>query len=127
MARSLLKLAVYFEKGSYRGIAQRSIEVMGDLPVKYSSAFANWSILRLEMVKGPVSAVFVGKDNVHIRRNLGKSFLPFVTMAAYHPELPLSALHKQQHKDDVFICTGHTCYPPTDSIEEMEQLLNNVD
>jgi uncharacterized protein YyaL (SSP411 family) len=48
-------------------------------------------------------------------------------MAAYHPELPLSALHSQQQKDDVFICTGHNCYPPTDSFEKMEQLLNNVD
>ena len=127
IARSLLKLAVYFEKGRYREIAQRSFEVMGDLPIKYSSAFANWSILRLEMVKGPVSAVFVGNENIQLRKKLGKSFLPFVTMAAHHPDLPLSALHNQQHKDDVFICSGHHCYPPTDSVAEMEQIINSVD
>jgi uncharacterized protein YyaL (SSP411 family) len=126
MARSLLRLAVYFEKGRYRETAQRAFEIMGDLPIKYSTAFTNWSILRLEIVKGPVSAVFVGKDYLNLRKKLGQSFLPFAVMAGYSPELPLSAFHNQQDKENVFVCTGNNCYPSTDSIEEIEQMLNSV-
>ena len=125
MARSLLRLAVYFEKGSYRETAQRAFEVMGDLPIKYSAAFTNWSILRLEMVKGPVSAVFVGQNILNLRKKLGKSFLPFAVMAGYHPDLPLTALHHQQEKEIVFICADNNCYPPTDSIDGIEQIIKN--
>ena len=123
MARSLLRLAVYFEKGRYRETALRAFEVMGDLPVKYSTAFTNWSILRLEMAKGPVSAVFVGKENLSLRRKLGNVFLPFVVMAGPHSELPVSAFHYQQDKANVFICTGNNCYPPSDSLDEIEHII----
>jgi uncharacterized protein YyaL (SSP411 family) len=125
MARSLLRLAVYFEKGRYRETALRAFEVMGDLPIKYSTAFTNWSILRLEMAKGPVSAVFVGKENLSLRRKLGNVFLPFVIMAGSHPDLPLSSFHHQQDKASAFICTGNNCYPPTDSVEEIERIIKS--
>jgi len=126
MARSLLRLAVFFEKGRYRETALRAFEVMGDLPIKYSSAFTNWSILRLEMAKGPVSAVFVGKENLTLRKKLGQSFLPFAVMAGSHTDLPLSSFHHQQDKASAFICTGNNCYPPTDSLEEIEQIIKSV-
>ena len=126
MARSLVRLAVYFEKGKFREAAQRTFEVMGDLPVKYSASFTNWSILRLEMLKGPVSAVFVGKEALRLRKEVGQSFLPFVVMADYHPELPLSALHSQDTKNNVYICADNQCYPPTNSVDDMKELLGIV-
>jgi uncharacterized protein len=126
MARSLLRLAVYFEKGRYRETAQRAIEIMGDLPIKYSSAFTNWSILRLEIVKGPVSAVFVGQNALTLRRKLGQSFLPFAVMSGYHSDIPMAAFHNQNDIDNVFVCTGNNCYPPTDSPEEIEQIIKSI-
>jgi len=126
MARSLVKLAVYFEKGRYREIAQRAFEVMGDLPVKYSSSFTNWSILRLELLKGPVSAVFVGDEGLRLRKELGKYFTPFVIIAGQHLELPLSANLIQHEKSNVYICTDNQCYPPTDSVVEIKELLGIV-
>lgn len=126
MARSLVKLAVYFEKGRYRDIAQRAFEVMGDLPVKYSSSFTNWSILRLELLKGPVSAVFVGEEGLRLRKELGKCFMPFVLIAGKHSELPLSALLIQHDKSNVYICIDNQCYPPTDSKEKIQELLGIV-
>ena len=126
MARCLIRLAVYFEKGKYREAAQRTLEVMGDLPVKYSASFANWSILRLEILKGPASAVFVGLEGLKLRKELGQSFLPFVIMTGNHPELPLSALHFKHEKTNVYICTDNQCYPPTNSVDEMQELLGAV-
>jgi len=127
MARSLIRLAVYFEKSKFREIVLRAIEVMGDLPLKYSTSFSNWSILRLEMAKGPNSAVFTGKDSLSLRKKLGMSFLPFVIMAQAHPELPFSASHNQQTETNAHICTGNVCYSPTDSVEKIEQLLSSTD
>ncbi len=127
MARSLVRLAVYFEKGKYRERAQRALDVMGDLPLLHPTSFANWAILRLEFLKGPSSVVFNTVDGLKRRKEIGNSFLPFAAMAGNHLELPLTSYYRDVTKTGVFICSDRQCYPPVQSTEEILLLLDSFE
>ena len=127
MARVLVRLAVYFEKGKFRENAQRALDVMGNLPLQHPSSFANWAVLRLDLLKGPSSVVFNTIDGLERRRKIGNSFLPFAAMAGNHLELPLTSYYRDVTKTGVFICSDRQCYPPVQTPEEILLLLDSFE
>ncbi|NWJ49787.1 MAG: thioredoxin domain-containing protein [Bacteroidetes bacterium] len=127
MARSLVRLAVYFEKGKYRENAQRALDVLGDLPLQHPSSFANWAVLRLDLMKGPSSVVFNLVDGLEQRKRIGTSFLPFVALAGNHLDLPLTSYYREVTKTGVFICSDRQCYPPVQSPKEILLLLDSFE
>jgi uncharacterized protein YyaL (SSP411 family) len=127
MARALVRLAVYFEKGKYRENAQRALDVMGDLPMQHPTSFANWAVLRLDFLKGPSSVVFNTVDGLKLRKKIGSSFFPFAAMSGNHLQLPLTSYYRDVTKTGVFICSDRQCYPPVQSPEEILLLLDSFE
>jgi uncharacterized protein YyaL (SSP411 family) len=128
---NLLRLARISGEASFEVYANKLLKVFSD-EVNDQPTGHTFMLVGLEFALGPTfNVVLVGdpsdKNTVALRAGLRKEYLPNLTITLLTPEknltVPGMVYEKIDDKPTVYICRDQICFPPTNSIDKMLELL----
>ncbi|MBK0380992.1 thioredoxin domain-containing protein [Mucilaginibacter segetis] len=125
MARNLKKLGAFFYEESYTEIAAQQLRNIVPQLVKYSTAYANWTILLLDEIFGIYEVAITGDDADDIRSEIEQNYIPNkIILGGKKGTLPLLA-DKFAENTRIYICKDKTCSLPVHNTADALKQINN--
>ena len=128
MARNLFRLALLFDKPSFRDISEAMLgSVVGNMTA-YPSGYSNWSQLMLDLTESHLEVAIAGPNAINLLNELQKQYLPQVVFCAgtHEKNLPLLAHRFVPEKTLIYICQNSTCQLPVETIQEAIKLIGQL-
>ena len=133
---ALLKLAAFTDEGKYRELAERCLELITDLALRYPLGFARWLSVA-ENTRGQIRQVALmgqtGEENFErMRHAIQSDYRPAVILAASNVPIREGspALLKDRKlvdkKATAYVCEGFVCKQPTNEIDALIDQLTNA-
>ncbi len=120
---ALLMLASFTDDGNYRDLAERSLAVVGEMSLRYPSAFARWLSAAEKALNNGKQVAVVGDPQEpmfgHLIQIIRSEYIPGVVVAAssYPPpgDSPALLMDRpvQDGKPTAYVCEGFVCRVPT--------------
>jgi uncharacterized protein YyaL (SSP411 family) len=125
MARNLKKLGLFFDNDGYLSVSAQLLRNIVPHLAKYSTAYANWTMLLLDEVFGTYEVAITGNDAEAKRLEMERFYVPNkIILGGKDGSLPLLA---ERFGDDtrIFVCKDKTCGLPSYNIENALKQINN--
>ena len=125
MARNLKKLGLFFDNEDYVEVSAQLLRNITPHLAKYSTAYANWTMLFLDEVFGTYEVAIIGNHAEMKRVEMEQNYIPNkIIMGGNHGSLPLLA-GKFNDETRIFICRDKTCGLPAYNISDALKQINN--
>ena len=125
MARNLKKLGLFFDNEGYLEVSAQLLRNIAPHLSKYSTAYANWTMLLLDEVFGTYEVAVTGDDAETMRKQLEKNYIPNkIILGGKNGTLPLLD-GKFEHDTRIFVCRDKTCGLPANNLTEALKQINN--
>jgi uncharacterized protein YyaL (SSP411 family) len=122
MAANLHFLHLYFEKESYRQIAENMLAAMTPLIEKEVRYLSNWACLYTYYVQPTAEVAISGQAAVQKARELQKYYAPnkIIAITNEQSKLPLLVNRNSQnnHETYIYVCRNKVCLLPTKEVEK---------
>ncbi|MFC1733964.1 thioredoxin domain-containing protein [candidate division KSB1 bacterium] len=120
MARSLLKLGLYYDYPKYKEMAKRMLGNLHESLIKYPTSFSNWAILLLEVVYTQYIVTILGNEAHEKRIAFNQYYEPLKLFAGGIEEnfLPHTQQRLVKGETMIYVCTEKDCRKPTIDIQE---------
>ncbi len=128
MAKNLFRLAGLLEKPEYLQIAQNMLDKVVRNISDYPSGYSNWSQLMMNLSGNHFEIAIAGAKAIEFLQELQKNYLPNAIFSAGTSDngLPLLKNRFIQGKTLIYICQGHSCQLPVESVEEALSLIRKL-
>jgi len=125
MARVLKKLGLFFDNEGYLDVSAQLLRNIVPHLAKYSTAYANWTMLLLDEVFGTYEVAVTGNDAEAMRRQLEQNYIPNkIMLGGKDGTLPLLA-GKFEAGTRIFVCRDKTCGLPANNLADALKQINN--
>lgn len=118
MARNLDVLAVFFDRPSYKNIAQKQLQAIYPHIKSYPSAYSNWLILLLEKLEGSFEIVLTGNEAEQLRSEFEQYYIPNKRILGGKNSSLTLLKDKHATEPNVFVCVNQTCALPVKTVAE---------
>ncbi|TSD66230.1 thioredoxin domain-containing protein [Inquilinus sp. KBS0705] len=125
MARNLKKLGLLFDNEGYLEVSAQLLRNIVPHLAKYSTAYANWTMLLLDEVFGTYEVAITGDNAEEMRVALEQHYIPNkIMLGGKKGTLPLLT-GKFEKATRVFVCRDKTCGLPSYDLEGALKQINN--
>lgn len=125
MARNLKKLGLLFDNEGYLEVSAQLLRNIVPHLAKYSTAYANWTMLLLDEVFGTYEVAITGSNAEGMRRELEQNYIPNkIMLGGKDGSLPLLA-EKFENNTRIFVCRDKTCGLPSNNSADALKQINN--
>ncbi|QHS57593.1 thioredoxin domain-containing protein [Mucilaginibacter sp. 14171R-50] len=125
MARNLKKLGLFFDNEGYLEVSAQLLRNIVPHLAKYSTAYANWTMLLLDEVFGTYEVAITGNDAEAKRVEMEQNYIPNkIMLGGKDGSLPLLA-ERFNSDTRIFVCRDKTCGLPVYNITDALKQINN--
>lgn len=127
MAHNLWLCGMLAEVPHWIERADRMMQQMSSTAVRYAYSFGYWSQLIQRSIRGMKTVVFAGHEAESAALAFNNAFTPHtfpVFMTSENQILPILENKFSEDKLHIFVCSGESCLPPSGSVDEVVQLIN---
>jgi uncharacterized protein YyaL (SSP411 family) len=127
MAYNLYRLSILLDKPQWGEMAEKMVNSIGEVAIKYPTSFGIWLSLIYETINGTSEIAVVGTEHRALLSQIQKSFIPNkVVMSSTGPneKYPLLAGKKVEGKTHIFLCRKYACQKPVTTLNELLSLLS---
>jgi uncharacterized protein YyaL (SSP411 family) len=125
MAHNLKKLGLFFDNEAYLDVSAQLLRNIVPHLTKYSTAYANWTMLLLNEVFGTYEVAITGSNAGAYRAEIEQTYIPNkIILGGTDGSLPLLA-EKFNNETRIFVCRDRTCGLPAYNIADALKQINN--
>ncbi len=128
LARSLKKLAFYFENRQFEQISKQMLFNVEDKMADYGSGYSNWAMLMMDNLNNNYEVVICGDEALLKLKEIQKSYYPRVIWAGSENENEGFSFLKSRFisgKTLIYVCENNACQLPVESVAEAKNILGN--
>ena len=128
MACNLYQLSILFDQAAWK---DKVLNMTGSLVraiSQYPTSFGIWACLFQEILYDTLEIAIVGNDHESLKTELFEHYLPhrvLMTTDIEGQSFALLAGKAVKEKSQVYLCKGHSCQQPVDSIERFMSLIDS--
>ena len=127
MAANLYRLSILLDNREWRVKAEKMVENLAGIIVKYPTSFGGWLSTLYEMVSGTKEIAIIGDQSKNFLKQINALYLPHsVIMAseAGDDRFPLIAQKPQNSKSNIYLCQNYSCQRPVFTVADFVKLLD---
>ncbi|MEO7524624.1 MAG: thioredoxin domain-containing protein [Ferruginibacter sp.] len=128
MAENLFYLSIVFDEPGWWAIANKMLNTLSGIIIKYPSSFGIWAFSIFKQVSGIKEIVITGKNAKKLLGEILKTYLPAKVLlsAAFEPDLPLFKNKIFGSQPLIYVCKNYSCSPAVKDLEDFKELLNRI-
>jgi len=119
MASNLQYLSIIFDNKNWANMADKMIEEVGEVVIKYPTSFANWASLIQQKTFEINEIVLCGKTVIQFLPTVLNKYIPNKVLQTSIKEsnnFPLLDSKFDKERDTFYLCKNYSCTKPTHSI-----------
>ncbi|MEZ4937488.1 MAG: thioredoxin domain-containing protein [Crocinitomicaceae bacterium] len=119
MARNLFRIGTLMDDEKLTKQSQKMLTAVYDGMEQYGSAYSNWGLLLLDLIKPVNEIVIAGKNWKNQLVQIQKKYIPNALFLGGESNTINSPLAEGKlGQDKIFVCQNKTCKLPVDKVEE---------